>query len=67
MIADAPKPLWRRRAFGPGASAIVAARMDRRFGIKGKAHGQKGTFSGCPLIFNRRSAGPSFPLALPAE
>jgi hypothetical protein len=29
-------------AFGPRASAAVAATFDRRLGIRGKAHGRKG-------------------------
>jgi hypothetical protein len=33
----------------PRASAVVAATIDRRFGMKGKAQGQKGTVRGYPL------------------
>jgi len=35
-----------RTAFAPRASAVVAATIDRRFGIKGRAHGQIGTVRG---------------------
>ena len=31
------------------ASVVVAAAIDRRFGIKGKAYGQKGPVRGFPL------------------
>jgi hypothetical protein len=29
------------KAFAPGASAVVAATIDRRFGIEGKAHAER--------------------------
>jgi len=38
-----------RTAFGPGASAAVAATSESRLGIKGKAHGQGGTDDGYQL------------------
>src|SRR5208337_894836 len=34
----------------PWASAVVAATIDPRFGIKAKAHGQKGTVRGPPAV-----------------
>jgi len=35
----------------PRASALVATTIERRFGIQGKAHGQKGTVPGYPLLY----------------
>jgi len=44
------------RRSAPGASAVVAATIELRFGIKGKAHGQEGTVRRYPLDFRGNRA-----------
>ena len=49
VVRRAPTINLERKRYRASASAVFAATIDQRFGIKGKAHGQKGRVRGYPL------------------